>query len=53
VGDKRAKAMTDFCTGILDVNDDAAWAAYIKELEDLGLQDVIDVYQAALDRYNK
>lgn len=50
VGDKRTKAMTDFCTGILDVNDDAAWAAYIEELYDLGLQDIIDLAQKAYDR---
>ena len=50
VGDKRSKAMTDFCTGVLDPNDDAVWAAYIKELEDLGLQTVLELAQKAYDR---
>lgn len=31
---------------------DADWDAYIKQLNDQGLQDMIDIYQAALDRYN-
>ena len=31
---------------------EAEWDNYINDLYDLGLQDVIDAYQAALDRYN-
>ena len=38
-------------TGEKDV--DAEWDTFIKNLYDMGLQDVIDVYQAALDRYNE
>lgn len=37
-------------TGQADLEKD--WDAYITALYDMGLQDVIDVYQAALDRYN-
>lgn len=37
-------------TGQKDI--DAEWDNYISTLYELGLQDVIDVYQAALDRYN-
>ena len=37
-------------TGQKDI--EAEWDNYIKALYDMGLQDVIDVYQAALDRYN-
>ena len=37
-----------FITGELDVN--AEWDAYLEQLEMLGLQDVIDAYQAAYDR---
>jgi len=39
-----------FITGQADI--EAEWDNYVKELYDMGLQDVIDVYQAALDRYN-
>ena len=39
-----------FITGQKDI--EAEWDSYIKDLYDMGLQDVIDVYQAALDRYN-
>ena len=31
---------------------DAEWDTFITNLNDMGLQDVLDVYQAALDRYN-
>ena len=31
---------------------DADWDAYIQQLNDQGLQDMIAIYQAALDRYN-
>lgn len=37
-------------TGQIDI--EAEWDNYINALYDMGLQDVIDVYQAALDRYN-
>ena len=37
-------------TGQKDIN--AEWDTYVATLYELGLQDVIDVYQAALDRYN-
>ena len=50
VGDRRSKAMTEFCTGVLDPNKDADWNAYIKELEDLGLDIVQEFYQTAYDR---
>ncbi len=39
-----------FITGQKDI--EAEWDTYVKTLEDYGLQDAIDVYQAALDRYN-
>jgi len=50
VGDRRSKAQTEFCTGVLDPNSDADWNAYIKELEDLGLDIVLDYVQTAYDR---
>lgn len=42
---------TAFVTGEKDI--DAEWDTFQAELMDMGLQDVIDVYQAALDRFNK
>ena len=39
-----------FITGQADI--ETEWDNYIKALYDMGLQDVIDVYQAALDRFN-
>ena len=39
-----------FITGEADIN--AEWDNFIKQLDALGLQDVLDAYQAALDRYN-
>ena len=39
-----------FITGQMDI--EAEWDGYVKHLYDIGLQDVIDVYQAALDRFN-
>ncbi len=41
-----------FMTGVLDVSDDAAWEEYKAGMESFGLQDVLDVYQTALDETN-
>ena len=38
-------------TGEKDI--EAEWDTFISQLNEMGLQDVIDVYQAALDRYNE
>lgn len=45
-----AQMNASFITGEIDI--EANWAEYLRTLETLGLQDVLDVYQAALDRYN-
>lgn len=50
VGDRRAKAQTEFCTGKLDPNSDSDWNAYLKQMEDLGVQIVLDYVQTAYDR---
>ena len=42
----------DFITGAKDVDDDAQWDAYVQEMENLGLEDLIYIYQTALDRMN-
>lgn len=39
-----------FITGDLDI--ESGWDSFISDLEQMGLQDVIDVYQAAYDRAN-
>ena len=43
-----AETTAKFISGEADV--ETGWDAYIKDLEKMGLQDVIDVYQAAYDR---
>ena len=50
IQNKVAEMNGAFITGQADLEKD--WDAYITALYDMGLQDVIDVYQAALDRYN-
>ena len=44
------KMTATFTTGQADMEKD--WDTYINDLYDMGLQEVIDVYQSALDRYN-
>ena len=39
-----------FITGEVDI--ETGWANFLKTLDNMGLQDVLNVYQAALDRYN-
>ena len=34
-------------------NVEAEWDTFLTQLDEMGLQDVIDVYQDALDRYNE
>lgn len=50
VGDRRNKAMTEFITGDLDINSDTEWNAYLKDIEDMGVNNILDVYQKAYDR---
>ena len=39
-----------FIKGELDVNDDAVWQSYVDEMQSLGLERYIEIYQGALDR---
>ena len=48
VSDRRAKAQTEFCSGVLDPDKD--WDKYVKELEDLGMNTVLELYQTVYDR---
>jgi len=40
----------EFCMGYKDPNDDAVWNEYVKELESLGLNEILAVAQASFDR---
>lgn len=40
----------EFIQGIKDVNDDAVWNVYVQQIENLGLEDLMYLYQTALDR---
>ena len=39
-----------FITGELNISDDAVWQEYLSKVEGLGLDDMMTLYQAALDR---
>ena len=43
----------DFISGNRDIDNDAEWAAYIREFEFLGLETLIDTNQTALNRMKK
>ena len=45
------QSKVQFITGALDLDTD--WDTYVKGLEDMGMQDLITVYQAAYDRQYK
>lgn len=40
-----------FITGVVDI--DSGWDTYCQTLDQMGVQDVLDVYQAAYDRWNQ
>ena len=48
--DRANKAMTEFCTGVLDPNSDADWNAYLKELNDLGMSVWLELAQTTYDK---
>ena len=39
-----------FITGVVDI--ETGWDEYCETLEKMGVQEVIEVYQAAYDRFN-
>jgi len=53
VGDRAQKAQTEFCTGLLDINDDAVWNTYLQELKDLGQDEWTKVANVAYQRYEQ
>ena len=48
------KYVMEFQAAVLtgEKNVETEWDTFIANLNEMGLQDVIDVYQAALERYN-
>lgn len=46
------ETLIKFVIGELDVNDDAVWQDYLESLSSLGVDTMIEIYTAALDRYN-
>lgn len=50
INNKVTEMTAAFTTGQADLEKD--WDAYVNDLYEMGLQDVIDAYQSALDRYN-
>ncbi len=49
-GDRYKKAQAEFCTGVLNPNSDSDWNAYLKQMDELGLQVWLDYAQNAYDR---
>lgn len=41
-----------YATWMMNGGIDEEWDSYLKQLDDMGLQELIAVYQGALDRYN-
>ena len=50
VNDRAQKAQTEFCTGVMDPNDDAQWNAYLAELKELGWDAWVEVANTAYKR---
>ena len=44
------QAIAEFTVGTRDINNDAAWNAYLKDMDNMGLQQWISTAQAAYDR---
>ncbi len=45
-----ATSALQFINGDLDVNDDAVWEDYVSKIEDMGIEDLTEIIQAAYDR---
>ena len=43
-------ASAQFITGEADINSDDAWNAYVKQIEDMGLETLLKIEQMAYDR---
>ena len=47
-----ATSALQFINGDMDVNDDAVWDSYVKNIEDMGIEDLTEIIQGAYDRAN-
>lgn len=47
------QAKVDFITGAKDPNNDSDWEEYVRYMENIGLNTLVDVYQGAYDRSYK
>jgi putative aldouronate transport system substrate-binding protein len=47
------QSVAEFVTGVRDINNDAHWNAYLRELSNLGLQTWIDAEQKTFDRQRR
>lgn len=47
------EAVARFIIGDLDIDDDAAWENYLEYMNSLGVNTMIEVYSAALERFNE
>ena len=45
------ESFVKFITGDMDVDSDDVWNKYVKQVTDLGLDDLTKVYQSAYDRF--
>ena len=45
------ESYASFLTGAKDINDDAVWEQYKKDLESYNLGEILEIRQAAYDRY--
>lgn len=45
------ECLTKFMIGELDIDDDEVWNEYLDTMRGLGVQDMIDAYKSAMDRY--
>lgn len=46
------EAIDKFIIGAWDVDDDAVWEEYVETMKSLGVDTMIEIYTAALERYN-
>ena len=46
------ETLMKFIRGDMDINDDAVWQEYLDTLDALGVNTMIEIYQAALNRFN-
>ena len=47
------ECMDKFITGAMDINDDDVWQEYLDTMEAMGVNTMIEIYAAALERYNE